>query len=84
MNRLIFYLPTPLAGSVLFFITMFWMEGRPSPVEETTTTSAPTEAVENGKRNGHDNIVFTTTDEMQMPRLDRSSGRSYSVENSKL
>lgn len=61
-------------GSVLFFITMFWMEGRPTPVEPTTG-STPAQ-LENGKRNGHDNVVFTTNDEM--PRL------PVGMENSKL
>lgn len=65
----IFYAGFYLVSSVLFFITMFWMEGRPAPIVEETTAT--------GVRNttGHDNVVFTTTDET--PRV-------VGVENSKL
>lgn len=59
-----------LPGSVLFFITMFWMEGRPTPVEPTTMGE-----LETGKQNGHDNVVFTHD---ELPRDPRG------VENSKL
>ena len=68
----IFYAGFYFLSSILFFITMFWMQ----PAETTPTRERDTTTLEIGKRiSGQDNIVFTTSDERDLPR---------NIENSKL